>query len=156
MGLGTCIMAKGDASKVLAPYAVAEEGKVECFGSNIMQTCELGFICNPNGTTKDEDVTKIEDAKATSVCWFADALHTAPSGTICLTYKEDAEKTLDNSISATLCDEDAPYCGDDGVCTAEVAETSATPDDGLEEVEGVEGVDADYAATKSIWIGVAI
>jgi hypothetical protein len=155
---GTCFIAAGKESTVLAAWTEAvDDGKANlCVGKEKTETCPgAGYWCNPHGTTADGKVT-LDTAKATSICLLGEALH-FNGGSICLTYAEDSEKTLADTTSAIKCGEDEPYCDDEGKCSA--TETVSETTTGATGVDGeVDGEDpaVDYAATTSIWIGVAI
>lgn len=146
---GTCFMAAGPDSIVLAPWTEAVEGGAAntCVGKEATEKCPgPGYWCNPLGTTADGTVT-VDTAKETGICLFEDALH-FKEGPICLKYAENSDKTLADVISAIKCGTDEPFCDDEGKCSA--TETVKEPVDPVGDPVG------DYAATTSIWIGVAI
>lgn len=143
---GACVDVGGASATLLGPWEVAEDGKLTCFGASDTEDCELTYICNPNGTTKDGKVKKVSEAVETSICWHPDAIATA-GGYICPSFgEEEADKVLSNSVSASLCTEKKPNCGADGKCTddanaatwkggaAAVAEVTVAPEAG--EAEG--------------------
>lgn len=151
---GTCFIAAGKESIVLAAWTEAvDDGTANlCVGKEKTEECTgAGYWCNPLGTTADGKVTP-ETAQPTSICLLANALH-FNGGSICLTYAEDSAKTLADMTSAIKCGEDEPYCDDEGKCSA--TETVSETTTGATSVDG-ENPPVDYAATTSIWIGVAI
>lgn len=155
---GACVDFATKVNTILESWAVAEEGKVTCFGASDTEDCELTYICNPRGTTKGGKI-KAAEAVETNICVHPDALW-ENGGYVCFTFPEAAdgedpvERIPENSESTILCDADKPYCGDDGKCTADEPTTSSTT---VSEVTSTttEG-DGSHAATTPVWIGLAI
>merc|ERR1719431_1055149 len=153
---GTCIIAAGADSKVLGPWAQAEdEGTANtCFGKETTEVCKgAGYWCNPKGTTEDGTVTA-DKAEPTSICFFQEGLSALGPGSICVSQEIkmkflDASLTPDDDLKAIKCDtSEKPFCKEeDGTCSEE--------ESGQTEVSLPPGGPS-HAATTSIWICVAI